>query len=139
VNRAGWRQLATDRVSDADALLAAGRWAGAYYVVGYAIECALKACVLARVENTGVIFDDPKFAAQVRTHKAEDLPRLADLEPAFGLAKQANPVLLGFWGVVTTWSEESRYQTRGEPEARELHQAITNDPDGVLRWLQQHW
>jgi HEPN domain-containing protein len=39
------QQLADDRVLDAEALLNAGRWSGAYYVSGYAVECALKACI----------------------------------------------------------------------------------------------
>ena len=40
-------------VTDARALLAAGCWAGAYYLAGYALECALKACILKFVEATG--------------------------------------------------------------------------------------
>jgi len=33
--------LAETRVADAMALLQAGRWAAAYYLLGYAIECGL--------------------------------------------------------------------------------------------------
>jgi len=36
-----------ERIEDATALLAASRWSGAYYLTGYALECALKSCVLA--------------------------------------------------------------------------------------------
>jgi len=53
VNRAELRQLAEDRILDAEHLLAAGRWSGAYYLAGYAVECGLKACIMARVESTG--------------------------------------------------------------------------------------
>jgi hypothetical protein len=38
------KMLAETRVADAEALLQAGRWAAAYYLLGYAIECGLKAC-----------------------------------------------------------------------------------------------
>ena len=139
MNRAGWRQLAEDRVLDAKALLDAHRWACAYYVAGYAIECALKCCVLAYVENTGVIFDDPKFLEKCRTHKLDDLVRLAGLDATFGVARGANPNLDGFWRTVSVWTEESRYQQKGQPDAEQLYEAITNDPDGVLRWIRQHW
>ena len=38
VNRLELRQLAQDRLQDAAVLLAAGRWSGAYYLAGYAVE-----------------------------------------------------------------------------------------------------
>ena len=42
-----------------DCLLAGGRWTGAYYLGGYAVECGLKACILARVGATPeIIFDE---------------------------------------------------------------------------------
>jgi hypothetical protein len=56
MNRAQLRQLAEDRVLDAACLLAGGRWAGAYYLAGYAVECGLKACIMAHIEATGAIF-----------------------------------------------------------------------------------
>jgi len=36
MDRAELQQLAKDRILDAKALLAAKRWAGAYYLAGYA-------------------------------------------------------------------------------------------------------
>jgi len=45
VNKVEWRALAEARVLDAEALLAASRWPAAYYLIGYAVECGLKACV----------------------------------------------------------------------------------------------
>ena len=139
MNRGEWRNLAAERVLDAQALLNAGRWACAYYVAGYAAECGLKACVLARVEKSGVIFDDPKFAEQVRIHKLDRLMKVADLEPRFFTAIAANPVLAGFWGVVSAWTEESRYQSKTKTDAQQLYEAITHNPDGILQWIQQHW
>ena len=139
MNRSEWRQLAAEKVLDAKVLLDAGRWAGAYYIAGYAIECALKACVLARVETSGVIFDDPKFAGEVRTHDFGNLVRLADLERNFGIARGANPNLLVYWEVVTRWSEASRYENKTSRDAAEIFEAITNHPDGVILWVQRHW
>jgi len=49
VNRPQLRQLAEDRILDAACLLACGRPAGAYYLAGYAVECGLKACILAYI------------------------------------------------------------------------------------------
>jgi hypothetical protein len=139
VNKAGWRQLAEDRVVDAKALLDARRWACAYYVAGYALECALKSCVLTYVDNSGIIFDDPKFLAGCRTHNLEDLLKLANLRAVFGVAVGVNPLLLANWGVAEGWTEESRYEQRSQQEAEGLYEAIVNIPNGVLPWIKLHW
>jgi hypothetical protein len=80
MNRLEFQALAVERLADADALLKAGRYAGAYYISGYAIECALKTCI-ARKTNQ----DDfpPRDAARYCVH---DIPKLLDgagLGPAF--------------------------------------------------------
>jgi hypothetical protein len=45
MNRAELQRLAKERISDAKVLLAARHWSAAYYLAGYAVECALKACI----------------------------------------------------------------------------------------------
>ncbi len=135
MDHAGWKQLAEEWVVDAKAMLDAGRWWCAYYVAGYAVECALKACVLKFVWESGVIFDDPKFGGLCRTHDLSALMKLANLEGHFGPARGASGRLEVHWGVVKDWTEESRYQRKSEKEARALYEAITDDPDGVLTWI----
>ena len=44
-----------------------------------------------------------------------------------------------YWGTALKWKVESRYQPRTEAEARELYEAITHDPDGVLPWIKNFW
>jgi len=44
MNRGELQILAEARVSDAEVLLQGMRWGAAYYLLGYAVECALKAC-----------------------------------------------------------------------------------------------
>lgn len=139
MNRTELRQLANDRIEDARILLANARWTAAYYLVGYAVETALKACILKFVEETGVIFTDKRFAEKCWTHRIGDLVTQANLEPLRGRDIGANPVLGGFWGVVELWSEISRYEQKTEADARNLFEAVTNEPDGVFRWIQQHW
>ena len=41
MNRSDLQKLAEIRVQDSEVLLGACRWAGAYYLAGYAVECAL--------------------------------------------------------------------------------------------------
>ena len=44
MNRSDLQLLSETRVEDAEVLLRAGRWATAYHLLGYAVECGLKAC-----------------------------------------------------------------------------------------------
>ncbi len=139
MNRTDLQLLANDRVEDARVLLDNARWPAAYYLLGYAIETALKSCILRFVDETGVIFTDKRFAEKCWTHRIEDLIKQANLEPVRGQDIAANPIRGGFWGVVESWTELSRYEQKTEPEARQLYEAVTHDPDGVFRWIQQHW
>jgi hypothetical protein len=133
------QQLAEDRILDAAALLAAGRWAGAYYLAGYAVECGLKACVMAYVERTGVIFEDKKYGEKCWTHDFVALVKLAVLEDALEADTRANRILAGNWKDVKDWNETSRYKQKSQAEAEELYASISHVPDGVLQWIRRRW
>ncbi len=139
MNRAEARQFADARVVDAKALLDAGRWHAAYYLVGYAVECGLKACVLAYVDHTGIIFQDKKFAEKCFTHDLEALVKAADLEITRGLDIQANADLGINWQIVKDWSVDTRYQDKSELDAKRLYQAVTDIANGVLPWIKNYW
>lgn len=108
-------------------------------MAGYSLECALKACVLRRIEETGIIFIDKKFAASCWTHNLEELVRLADLEAARISAGLIDPNLENHWQTAKTWTEVSRYRQWTEIEAEGLVRAVADPNDGVLRWLKNYW
>jgi hypothetical protein len=139
VNRAELQQLAKDRIGEAKALLAAKLWGGAYYLAGYAVEYGLKACILACVEKTGIIFEDRKYAEKCWTHDLEELVKLARLDESLGLAVAANPALERNWLIVKEWSELSRYRRTPHHEAKRLYRAITDNADGMMTWITNHW
>ena len=139
MNRATLRRLAEERALEAQALLAAGHWSGAYYLVGYGAECGLKACILAYVEATGAIFADRKYSEKCWTHDLEDLAKLAGLEAERGRAIAANPALDESWKIVKEWDEAARYREWTEIEARVLCEAVTHTTNGVLSWIRVHW
>ncbi len=142
MNRKTLQSLAKERVKDAKALLGRKRWAAAYYLAGYAVECGLKVCVLRHIDATGMLFADAKYLKRLAgcwTHDLVELVELAGLTATLGQAVQANPQLDAHWRCVKDWSETSRYAAAGEQKARDLFNAITDNPDGVLRWIQDHW
>jgi len=141
VNRAHWRQLANERVIDADVLIQGGRWAAAYHLSGYAVECGLKACILAYIENNNAdaVFRERKFSENCWTHNIEDLVRLAGLRSVLDLDMKANTQLGVNWVYATRWKEISRYQMPSKFDARRLFEAVTDAANGVLPWIIAHW
>jgi HEPN domain-containing protein len=51
VDRKDLQALSNVRLKEAKALLGAGLWDGAYYLAGYAVECALKACIAKQTQR----------------------------------------------------------------------------------------
>jgi hypothetical protein len=139
VNRAELQQMTKERLKDAKALLDAERWEFAYYVAGYAVECALKSSLLARMVHTAWVFQEKWKAQDCLTHDVGDLVNLAGLTKELNSMLAANPAFVAYWGIVSQWTVTSRYQAKTETEARNLYDAITHDPDGVLKWIQKFW
>ena len=82
MNREELWTLAEERVRNADALLAASQWSAAYYLAGYAVECALKAYLPAYLDRTGKIFRERDYIKKLEkcwTHGLTLLVELADL------------------------------------------------------------
>ncbi|MGL4552235.1 MAG: hypothetical protein ACRC33_13730 [Gemmataceae bacterium] len=125
--------MATERIQDAQTLLAGGRWVFAYYVAGYAVECAMKSCVLAQMIHTGFVFTDKVEGKDFRVHDFGTLLKIAGLTDRLNADLKTSPVFAANWTTVKEWKETSRYQDgTTEAQARELIQAITQDPEGVL-------
>ena len=75
MNRDQFKELALLRLKDAEVLLKAGQYDSAYYISGYVIECALKAC-LARQTHQGD-FPDKKHVNDSWTHSLKALVSVA--------------------------------------------------------------
>ena len=124
-------------------LLINHRWAAAYYLAGYAVECGLKSAVIRRLGETDFVFRDRKafeaLAKGLYTHDLASLVEFAGLEREFGEARRDDPDLARNWGVAKEWKETSRYDTQGETEARALLDAISQTDHGVLPWIRSRW
>ena len=136
--RADFQQLAGVRLAEAKTLLDAGQWDGAYYLAGYAVELALKACIIKLLMATDE-FPDKDFSRDCYTHGLEKLVKLSRLEPSRDATATANPNFLAHWVIVKDWSEQKRYHRVAEAEARLLYTAVADIPNGVLTWVKTHW
>jgi HEPN domain-containing protein len=137
VYRIDLQNLANERIAEAKILFDAGKWSGAYYLAGYAVECGLKACI-ARLTKPDE-FPDKNFGAKCWVHDIEQLVELAGLRTKRNVDAGANVNLDSNWGIVAGWKETSRYEQKTQADAQVLYDAITQNPDGVLLWIQLHW
>ena len=96
VTRAEFQEMAEQRLAEAKALLDQGKWNGAYYLAGYAVELALKACIIKTLLATDA-FPDKEFSKNCYTHAVEKLVGLAKLDGARRTATDADPDLLTNW------------------------------------------
>jgi HEPN domain-containing protein len=141
MNRNELQTLADMRVREAEALLAAGNHAGAYYLAGYAIECALKSCIAKQTRE----FDfppDPKYAREIYVHDLSELLSKigVELKAEFDNERKRNPYFDSNWATVKDWSENVRYTVVvSEKRAKELFGAITDTNNGILLWLMKRW
>jgi HEPN domain-containing protein len=76
------------RLKEAKALLAAGFPEGAYYLAGYAVECALKACIARKTQEFD--FPEKKRVNDSHTHDLGKLLVLAGLSEDLQLGFTAN-------------------------------------------------
>jgi hypothetical protein len=137
--------MAEERLRDAKALLDGGRWEFAY-AAGYAVECALKSGILARMIYTAWVFQEKWKAEECLTHDLGKLIDLAglrnELNARLTAAAAAGPpsgAFIGYWDTVRQWKVTSRYESKTEAEARALYEAISHNPDGVLQWIRNYW
>jgi hypothetical protein len=137
MNRVDFQSIAEIRLTESKALLAAGFADGSYYLAGYAVECALKACIAKRTREHD--FPDKDLVNKSHTHDIAKLLQLAELKIELETAMQANPVMRAGLDTIQDWSEASRYERKAEQEAQDLLLAIEDPTGGLLPWIRLHW
>jgi hypothetical protein len=138
MNRQALQEISRLRRQEAAALLKAKRFAGAYYLVGYSVECALKACIAKQTKKHD--FPDKSIADKAYIHDLEKLLALAGLNRELELDMRASKSLEVNWALVKDWKETSRYLTTiADTDARDLYAACTARKHGILYWIRTKW
>lgn len=137
MNRYHFQRLARIRLEEARVLLRNQKYEGCYYLCGYAVECALKACIAKTTKRYD--FPDKALLQGAYTHDLATLFRMANLESARDLEFGRDNAFRLNWYVVKQWTEQSRYDEPGRKAAEALLTAVAQRKHGVLRWIRQHW
>lgn len=139
MNRTDLQTLADIRIEEARALLFSNPPCpdGAYYLAGYAVECALKACIAKQFVQHD--WPEKQFVLDCHTHNLEKLFRLANLFSDRQASGAANPIMGSNFSLVERWNEQSRYERHSLVKAQELYDAITDQTNKVLPWIKARW
>lgn len=138
MNRVDLQKISELRIADAEALINSGRYEAAYYLAGYAIECALKACIAKKVQEHD--FPDKKVANDSYTHDLAKLLDVAGIKHLHATEMSRNSAFAWNWGIVKDWRETSRYEvSTAEATARDFFVALTEPTNGVMTWLKKLW
>ena len=130
-------KLAQVRLDDALFLFRANRSSSAYYLAGYAVELALKACI-AKLMLPNMI-PDKAFINAIYTHNLDNLLSTAGLRPQFDKEITADTRFAAYWVIANNWNEESRYEFWDPMSAAKLLEAVNEPKHGVFQWVIKHW
>jgi hypothetical protein len=114
------KKIAKGRLMDAEALFRAGRYDGAIYLCGYAVEVALKARICRTLKWLGYPSTRKEFEGyqSFRTHELNILLHLSGVEAKIGTKHLAE------WSVVATWRSTVRYLPMGSATAQDVADMI---------------
>lgn len=137
MDRCDLQKLSSVRHQEAKVLFQSGQYSGAYYLAGYAVECALKACIAKLTQKHE--FPDKDRVNKSYSHKLSDLMTLAGLKTRLDDDMNGSSRLAANWEFARNWSEESRYRLWNRAEAESMIDAITERKEGVIPWIKRHW
>ncbi len=118
-------------------LLQSGEYSGAYYLAGYSVECAFKACITRKFKRYEL--PDKRVVSSAHTHDLEQLAELAGLIGALRQEAGTNPKFEVNWNIVRDWNEAALYTLWLRSDAEDLIRAIGTRGHGVLPWIKRHW
>lgn len=148
-NRADFQQLATLRLTEAQTLLTHDLPDGAFYLAGYAVECALKAaiCRTLGIDDFFESYSSKPHGAKVRddvvqkfkTHDYGTLLVLSGLYHKLGADLLTDKALNDSWSTFQNqnWSEQQRYATASKAMNDTLD--FVASVNYFLQWISQHW
>jgi len=133
------KQLAEQRLKEANILFENEQYDGSIYLAGYVVELALKARICKILD---LDFYPPENLPGFNIHDYDKLARLSGLEKTIEKQTVENDKFNINWVKVSKWDSQMRYSTVGEDNkkrAQDLLSALQEDEYGIFKWLKGKW
>ncbi|MBF0495922.1 MAG: HEPN domain-containing protein [Deltaproteobacteria bacterium] len=134
------KELANIRLEEVKSLFASELYDGAWYLTGYVVEMALKACIC-RTLDLDEYPEEGELSRSFKTHRLDILLTLSGLGRKLSQDANNNLRLLENWSGITEWNESIRYSPVGTIQKEQVEKIISSleDEDGVFTWIKKHW
>jgi HEPN domain-containing protein len=123
-------KMARSRVDDAKVLFAAGRYDGAAYIIGYAVEFKLKARIATGILAARSFPETPAEFDRLAKLKNHRLEELLELSGRKGKVTTSTMFKSKWSFLVSQWKPESRYNKVGTVTAQ-----VASDMIGAVEFL----
>jgi HEPN domain-containing protein len=138
MNRNDLQEISKLRLKEAKLLLDHGFYSGAYYLLGYSIECAIKACIAKNVKRYD--FPNKSLAIKSYEHNLELLLKTAGLWQKFSQDMKKYPSLETNWANVKDWSVTTRYTVNiALNKAKDFYASYAASKHGIYSWIKKYW
>ena len=145
------RNLAKQRLSEAEILCRNGKYDGAFYLAGYSVELTLKAKICERLDIPN-LFDETdagtnsirgigEIRKTLKTHNLFTLLIFSGLKIQFDNDKATNIELAKTNSLLfNAWDENSRYKPCGHTSDEDVKKLIDllSQSNGILTWIEQN-
>ena len=126
MDRSDLQGLASVRHKEARALLRAGLSDGAYYLAGYTVECALKACIAKGTQRHE--FPEKKKVQSSHSHNLRELIRVAGLSHRRDNHLNIGPNITARVRLISSARTEPNHSSRAAPYQHAHHRGRTHPP-----------
>jgi len=123
------QNLSRNRLEDAKALYEAGRYDGAFYICGYAVELGLKKRICETLGWEGYPRVKKEFE-KLSSFKTHDLDMLLHLS---GVENQIKKDIFTEWSIVLSWDPEMRYSS--QKQTKESTKLLLDSAETLLKKL----
>lgn len=128
------KKLASKRFAEAKLLKKGELNSGAYYLGGYVIEFALKACYCQKVKK-GEFPPERSIYDKLYDHDLNKLLDVSGIKPDFYKEVKTNDDLQSAWDLIKDWSEKTRYAVFTRNDAESLIKSM----EIVFDWIKTKW
>jgi hypothetical protein len=139
LDRKSLKAVAMSKLKAAKILQSANDFNTAGYLLGYVVDCALKACICKRL-NLSVYPDSGKHHDVFSSHDLDRLLVLSGHSEEIDLSK--NKDLFNNWSTLTKdWKTSVRYdeKTYNQRNIDEKIIALEDQTTGFLAWVRKKW
>lgn len=137
MRRIDLQAYAETKLQDARLLANHERASNAYYLAGYSVELALKACIAKQISANTI--PDKDLIRNVYSHEFSKLIGLAGLSGELKRELARDQVFAVNWAIASEWVPDARYRPYTMFEAQALLDAIEDSEHGVIQWIRRFW